>query len=259
MPARSASSSSRSRGRASHSREEILRTTIEILDRDGARGLTLRGLASELGGGLGSVYWYVRGKDELLELVCDDLVGEAMAVVEAEVEAGQHAASEVAPEVRALADTDDPAVLEPLSMLRRQALALFEQTQVHPWLAHQLHVMGAGGAHALRFWDRLGGRLALLGLSVREQFHGSTAIIGYVTGVAAEMMAQDLHADPTRSKEEQLDEIAAGWLARDAGELPWIHSIAEEFRLHDDADQFVAGLDLLLGGLVRQALARRRG
>ena len=95
-----------------------------------------------------------------------------------------------------------------------------------------------------------------MGLSPRQQFHGSTAISGYVIGVAAEMSAQDLHADPDRSKTEQLDEIVSGWLATDPAEFSWIHSIADEFRSHDDDDQFAAGLDLLLGGLVRQAVGR---
>ena len=75
-------------------------------------------------------------------------------------------------------------------------------------------------------------------------------------GVAAEMAAQDLVADRHRPKEEQLDEIVGGWLANDPSEFSWIHSIADEFREHDDGDQFAAGLDLLLGGLVRQAVGQ---
>ena len=232
--------------RATHSLEQILSTAIEVLDRDGTKGLTLRGLAAELGGGLGSVYWYVDGKAEVLTLACDALVGEALARAEASASGGQAGGPDL--------ETSDPAIVAAVADVRRTAIALFEQTQLHPWLALQLQVQGAGAPNALRYWERLGRPLAAMGLSPRQQFHGSTAISGYVIGVAAEMSAQDLHADPDRSKAEQLDEIVSGWLATDPAEFSWIHSIADEFRSHDDDDQFAAGLDLLLGGLVRQAV-----
>lgn len=233
--------------RASHSLEQILATAIAILDRDGIRGLTLRGLAAELGGGLGSVYWYVDGKDQLLAQVCDALVGEALAQAGADQSAGATVGSTDL-------GTSDPTVVAAVAELRRTAMALFRQTQVHPWLAPQLQVQGAGSPNALRFWESLGRPLAAMGLNTRQQFHGSTAISGYVTGVAAEMAAQDLHADRDRPQAEQLDEIVSGWLAEDPEAYPWIRSIADEFRAHDDEDQFAAGLDLLLGGLVRQAV-----
>jgi AcrR family transcriptional regulator len=235
--------------RATHSLEQILSTAIAILDRDGTRGFTLRGLAAELGGGLGSVYWYVDGKHEVLTLACDALVGEALARAEGAVPSDDRASG---PEL----GTPDPAVRAAIAELRRTCIALFEQTQLHPWLAPQLQVQAADSPNALRFWERLGRPLAAMALTPRQQFHGSTAMSGYVIGVAAEMAAQDLHADPGRSQHEQLDEIVNGWLARDPEEFSWIHSIADEFRGHDDGEQFAAGLDLLLGGLVRQAVER---
>lgn len=237
--------------RAAHSLEQILSTAIAILDRDGIKGLTLRALAAELGGGLGSVYWYVDGKDEVLRLACDALVGEALAGAQS---ADVVDAPAGAPEL----ETNDPVITAAVAEIRRTAMALFAQAQLHPWLAPQLQVQGAGSPNALRFWEQLGRPLAAMGLSPREQFHGSTAISGYVTGVAAEMAAQDLHADHDRPQAEQLGEILDGWLASDPEAFSWIHSIADEFRNHDDEAQFAAGLDLLLGGLVRQAVELRR-
>lgn len=230
--------------RASHSLEQIVATATAILDREGPRGLTLRGLAAELGGGLGSIYWYVDGKDEVLTLVCDALMGEAL--TRAEAEAG---AAYDGPDL----GTSDPTVVAAVAEVRRVALAFFEQTEAHPWFALQLQLQGGGTAAGLRYWESVGRQLAAMGLTVRQQFHGSTAIIGYVGGVAAEMAAQDLQADRSRGKEEQLDEIVTRWFSSDSG-LTWLPSIADEFRRHDDRDQFVAGLDLLLGGLVRQAI-----
>ncbi|MFI5427539.1 TetR/AcrR family transcriptional regulator [Aeromicrobium sp. UC242_57] len=240
MPAKS----SKTPRRATHSLEQILSTAIEILDREGSKGLTLRRLAGELGGGLGSIYWYVDGKDEMLSLACDALVGRALVAAETHTSDGP------------ALETDDPVIVEAIGDLRRTAMALFDQTQIHPWLAPQLHAQGAATPNSLRYWERLGRPLARIGLTPTQQFNGSTALSGYVTGVAAEMSAQDLHADPHRPKAERLDEIVSQWLASDPDEFSWLHSMADEFRRHDDDEQFAAGLDLLLGGLVRQALAR---
>lgn len=233
------------RPRVQLSQEQIVDTAIWLLDRGGAKGLTLRSLATELGGGLGSIYWYVQGKDEVVGLACDALVQHALDLAEA-----QRGAPYDGPELGVAPVEVVAAVAE----VRRHALALFHQTQRHPWLAAQLQVRGAGGGASLRYWEALGRPLARMGLTMRQQFNGSTAISGYVTGVAAEMSAQDGIADTSRSKDEQLGEIVDGWLAADPKEFAWIQSVAEEFRTHDDDEQFTAGLDLLLGGLVRQAL-----
>jgi AcrR family transcriptional regulator len=244
--------------RATHSLEQIVSTAIAMLDRDGTKGLTLRGLAGELGGGLGSVYWYVDGKDELLTLACESLVGEALVRAEA-----AHPADSAAPsggwasglEVAA----SDPLIVAAVSALRGSAIALFEQTQLHPWLAPQLQVQAPGSPNVLRFWERIGRSLAAMGLSRRQQLHASMAVTGYVIGVAAEMAAQDQHADPDRPRDVQLDEIVTGWVASLPAEFTWIQSIAVEFRDHDDDEQFAAGLDLLLGGLFRQAVESAGG
>src|SRR6478735_8163966 len=65
------------RPRASLSLDSILDAAIELLDRDGVPGLTLRRLAAELGGGLGSVYWHVAGKEALVDLAIDAVLGRA--------------------------------------------------------------------------------------------------------------------------------------------------------------------------------------
>ena len=231
--------------RATHSLDQIVDTAIAMLDREGPGGLTLRGLAAELGGGLGSIYWYVAGKAELLDLACDTLIGRALAAAET---------SDVpTPPMEVELATDDPAILEAAATVRRISLALFAQMDEHPWLAAQSQLGGADRPNGLRFWEQVGRALATMGLSPRQQFHGSTAITGYVVGVGAEMSAQDNAVDPTLSKDEQLDRVVERWQGEEFDEFPWIRSMADQFRRHDDLDQFAAGLDLLVLGLVRQA------
>jgi AcrR family transcriptional regulator len=55
--------------------EAIVAAAIEVLDETGVSGLSMRGVAQQLGTGAASLYAHVSGKDELLELVFDELVG----------------------------------------------------------------------------------------------------------------------------------------------------------------------------------------
>jgi hypothetical protein len=43
--------------------------------------------------------------------------------------------------------------------------------------------------------------------------------------------------------------VADEWRRLDPDAFPFVHSIVDEFAGHDDAEQFRAGLDLLLAGL----------
>ncbi len=68
------------RGRAANreplSREEIIRAALRILDSEGLDALSMRRLGRELGAGATSLYWHVNDKDELLDLVLDEVIGE---------------------------------------------------------------------------------------------------------------------------------------------------------------------------------------
>lgn len=202
-----------------------------MLDRDGIKGLNLRGLADQLGGGLGSVYWYVKGKDELVLLACEELLGRAL--VAAQVD-------------------DEHAEVPPLDRIRQVALAAFDQMDRHPWLAAQVQLFGGELRNGLRLWEHLGRPLAELGLTPHDQFNGSTAVRGYVVGVASEMAAQDQGVDPDLTQAEQLTAIVDVWRGPEFDDLPWIRSMADQLVAHDDRTQFIAGLDLLLDGLRRQ-------
>ncbi len=56
-------------------RERIVAVSLELIDRDGLDRFSLRALARELGAGNMSVYYYVKDRDELLELVLDEVLG----------------------------------------------------------------------------------------------------------------------------------------------------------------------------------------
>jgi AcrR family transcriptional regulator len=69
------------RGRATPhvplSREAIVEAALRVLDRDGMDGLSMRKVGDELGTGAASLYWHVRNKGELLQLLFERITEEA--------------------------------------------------------------------------------------------------------------------------------------------------------------------------------------
>ena len=57
-------------------RDAIVEAAILVLDRDGLDGLSMHRVAKELGTGAGSLYWHVRNKGELLQLLSERLLAE---------------------------------------------------------------------------------------------------------------------------------------------------------------------------------------
>jgi AcrR family transcriptional regulator len=65
-------------GRPALSRDQIVDAAIRILDDEGLEALSMRRLGQELNAGATSLYWHIRNKDELLDLVLDRLIGEVV-------------------------------------------------------------------------------------------------------------------------------------------------------------------------------------
>ncbi len=58
------------------SREEITRAALELADEEGLEAVSMRRIAAKLGAGATSLYWYVNRKEDLYELMVDELIGE---------------------------------------------------------------------------------------------------------------------------------------------------------------------------------------
>lgn len=230
-PAQNLPGTRRRRQRASLSLDSVLTQAVAILDESGAQGLTFRALAARLGGGVGSIYWYVSSREELLDLAADHVMAD---VLEAITPIGSE---------------------DPLEDLRSIGITVFDAIVDRPWLG--AYVMRDTGVqeHSLRVYEKLGEQVMRLRLTPRQAFHATSAIIGFVVGTAADM-GQELPA-ALLSGDVQPDvymaRVVDQWRALDQAEFPFVHHIIEEFAGHDDADQFRAGLDLLLAGLGLQA------
>ncbi|MCF8590196.1 TetR/AcrR family transcriptional regulator [Gordonia liuliyuniae] len=220
------------RRRASHSMATVIGETVALLDESGETALTFRALAARLGGGVASIYWYVDNKDELLDRATDHILGE------------------VVDQTDGFADTDDP-----ITDLRAVAIALFAAVVERPWLGQYLMRDNGTQPNGMRMYETLGRHVMRLGLSPRDTFHGVSAVLGFVIGTATDL-GQQVPAEVrngTVSGEELIARAADQWRSLDPDEHPFVHYIVDEFAAHDDADQFRAGLDLVLAGLRLQA------
>ncbi|WP_442809414.1 TetR/AcrR family transcriptional regulator [Streptomyces sp. NBC_01335] len=205
---------------------------VDLLDEAGEPALTLRALAARLGTGVGSIYWYVSGKDDLLDRAIDHVLGGVLAAVEAQPRSG-----------------------DAIDDLRVMALTLFDAIVDRPWLgAHFMRTTVVRG-NSLRLYEALGQQTLRLDLTPRQRFHAVSAIVGVVVGSAADLGQEPPPEvlDGSVDREEFLGRFAQAWRALDASEFPFVRDIVEEFDGHDDTEQFLAGLELTLSGLRLQA------
>lgn len=212
--------------------EAVLTEAVRLLDEAGEPALTFRTLAARLGGGVGSIYWYVQSKEELLDRAAD------------------HVLEPLLDETEQFVRDDDP-----IRAIRGIALALFAAAADRPWLSTYFLRNTGFQPNSLRLFERVGGQVLRLRLPPRQSFDAASAVIGFVIGLAADIGRQPpeevVAGNVTR--EQYMDVVVAQWRALDENEFPFLHTILDVFQTHDDVEQFRAGLDLLLDGLRRQA------
>jgi AcrR family transcriptional regulator len=212
--------------------EAVLTEAVRLLDSSGEKALTFRALAARLGGGVGSIYWYVQGKDELLDRAADHVMGAMLEATEEFVHA------------------DDP-----IEAIRNIGIALYGATVDRPWLGNYFMRNTGFQPNSLQLYERLGQQVLRLNLTPRQSFHAASAVVGFVVGVAADM-GQELPEELISGeldRAQYMDRVVAEWRALDPADYPFLHTILGEFENHRDIDQFRAGLDLLLAGLRQQA------
>ena len=205
------------------SKQRIVEAAIEILDTDGESALTFRALAARLATGSGAIYWHVDDKNDLLAATTDDVIARVM--------------------------TEVVSGAEPEEAIRAIALGVFDAIDAHPWVGAQLSRAPWQSA-MLQIFEGIGGQLQALGVPERAQFDSASALVNYVLGVAGQHAA---HARLLQARETDrsafLAAVAARWAQLDPAEYPFVNQVATQLREHDDREQFLAGIDLILAGI----------
>ena len=211
------------------SREQIVDAAIELLDASGEAGLTFRALSERLATGPGAIYGHIADKSDLLTAACDVLVARTL--------------------------DEAPPGAAPDAAIRVLALALFDAIDAHPWIGSALAAV-PGQLPMVRILDRVGRQVRALGVPDAAQWRATSALLSYILGVGGQNAANgQLAREQGLDRTNFLDSMATTWAMLDPAEYPFAHAIAAQMREHDDRADFLAGIDLLLGGL---AVARRK-
>ena len=204
------------------SKQRITQAAIELLDTGGETALTFRSLAAHLATGSGAIYHHVANKDDLLAAATNDVI--ARVVTEA-------------------ADDADPR-----EAIRTVALGVFDAIDAHPWLGAVLSRTPSLVAMPQLF-EGFGGQLQALGVPERALFDSASALVSYTLGVAGQNAANaNLFPPGVTDRAAFLGEAAERWTQLDPARYPFVHKIAAQLADHDDREQFLAGIDLILAG-----------
>lgn len=198
------------------SRAQIVAAALDLVDREGVEGLTMRALAKDLGVDPMAVYRHVRDKDDLLGALCDQLLME-------------------------LDPLDLDAPWEP--QVRRLAAQVRERLVARPALLPAL----AGGPvtpTSLVVARDAVELLARAGVPVPLAMAAFGAVFAYVLGFAV----LDAATPPSAEDPQALAHGAREHLGLGAEEPspPYLDAAVE---LMNDPGDFELGLDLLLEGL----------
>jgi AcrR family transcriptional regulator len=216
------------------SRDRIIDTAIELLDSAGEGGLTFRALSERLATGPGAIYWHVANKGDLLVAACDAVIAGVMP------------------------DRTAAQAQTPEDTIRALALAMFDAMDEHPWIGSALF-HSAGALPTVRLLECIGQQVRALGAPAAGQWSATSALLHYILGVGGQNAANRLSAQTRElDRDDFLGEVADAWSALDERDYPFTRSVADQLREHDDRGDFLAGIDLILGGIKGAAKASGR-
>ncbi|NRQ38454.1 TetR family transcriptional regulator [Nonomuraea sp. NN258] len=208
------------------SREEIIAATLELLDAEGLNGLSMRKLGAKLSAGATSLYWYVANKDELLELVYDEIWGDI--------------------------ELPDPAATH-----WRQGAALLARSMRaailrHPWSADLIGRMAALGPNALGLTEKMRQMFSHAGFAGLEIDYANSTLTAYVFGITIPEVAWN----NTMADREYDPEEMRSALIKAAADFPDLLASADQVIDAEPGEMramaFEFGLASVLDGLERR-------
>jgi AcrR family transcriptional regulator len=204
------------------SRERVLRGAVAVADSGGIGSLTIRSLAQHLGAKPMSLYYYVTGKDEILDGIVD--------LVFSEIEL--------------------PAVGgDWRSEIVRRANSARRTLRRHSWAIGLMESRKNPGPATLRHHDAVIGTLREAGFSVEMTAHAYALLDSYIYGFALQEASLPFEGPESAAG---VAEPMMQQFPRDA--YPHLVEMATEYILqpgYDFGNEFEFGLDVILGALTR--------
>jgi AcrR family transcriptional regulator len=211
------------RNRTPLSRDRIMRAALDLADRDGFEGCTMRKLGAQLGVEAMSLYRHVKSKEDLLSGLAD--------LVFAEVE------------------VDEPGATEWRTAMRDRAHSHRAAMRRHRWAIGLMEGRMQPGPASLRVHDATLGILREAGFPFRAAVHANSVLDAYVYGFALQerglpALADGATAEVMREQAREVPEVR---------DYPYLVEAMGEFADagYDYDAEFSFGLELLLDGIER--------
>ena len=224
------------------SRDVIVQAAIDLLDAEGEDGLTLKALTVRLSTGYGAIYHHVADRGDLLAAATDHVIAH---VVTDSVAGPVADAADADADAPAGADAD----AEPRQVLRALALGLFDAIYAHPWAGAQL-TREPWRPALLDIYESIAAQLRGLAVPDGALSDSAGVLVNYIFGVAGQNAANARAlADSKMDRSEFLADVAARWARLDPARYPSMHQARTHLREHDDREQFLTGIGLILAGI----------
>jgi AcrR family transcriptional regulator len=156
--------------------EQIVRAAIELADAEGLEAVSMRRVAERLGAGAMSLYTYIPGKAELLELMLDRVLAEPSADAPEDAEGWR-------------------------SALEQRAREMWRHYQRHPWTLQVSAARATLGPNELASYQRALATVVDLGLPARETVAMVDALAMFVRGAAQQAAEAERAAEATGKSE----------------------------------------------------------
>ena len=205
------------------SRDVIITAATQILDAEGEGALTLRALTVRLATGYGAIYHHVADRNDLLTAATDHVISRMTTGLVADV--------------------------GPRQALRAVALGLFDAIDAHPWVGAQL-TREPWQPALLDIYESISEQLEALHVPERALSDSASVLVNYILGVAGQNAANARELANTKmDRSTFLATVAARWAQLDPTRYPSMHKAATQLPEHDDREQFLTGIDLILTGI----------
>lgn len=218
-----AEGSVRAGAEVSLSKQRVVTEAIRLADAEDVDKLSMRRLATELGAGVMSLYYYVANKDELLDAMVDVVFDE----------------------IELPADPTDPSDWQ--AAMRQRAVSARQVLARHPWAITLMESRTAPGPATLRHREAVFACLRRAGFSVEMATHANWLLDSYVYGHA--LQEASLPFDTAEEFADLGEDVFLPQIPPD--QYPYLNEAAATLLAagYDPATEFTFGLDLILGAL----------
>jgi AcrR family transcriptional regulator len=211
-------------------RQRVVAEALAVIATDGAQALTMRALAARLGVVPGALYHHVRNKQQLHDLVLDDILAE-------------------------VDGHPDPALAwtGQLEVLAHRLRAVLE---AHPGVAAILKARDPLGPHSLALAEAFLAPLQAAGFGDRQAGLAFFLLLDYTIGFAT--------SPPTSANEQRVRDPATRaqlhqfFRSLPPDRFPALVALGEHAWLDNRDERFTAGLDALLDGLEQARRSHHR-